>query len=200
MDELMEMRRQLAALKESLDKSQIVNNRLLKELMTRKASFLNRVVMWEMIALPFVMLIMIANCVFYNATLWIAWCFLIIAVIDIAFDVKTIRIPPKDLNELPLIELRRKILRQKHLRKIQTIIAASVCLLWVIWAYVEWFKPMNYIEAIKSGEPVAWIIIAALALLLVVAIIVVVVIAKELDKVSDSMIAEIDEKEENDNV
>ncbi len=193
MEELMEMRHQLAAMKESLDKSQIVNNKLLKKVMSGKASFLNRIVIWEIIGLPFIVLILLANCVFYNATTCVAWVVLIFGAIDIAFDFKTLRIPVKDVNEMSLIELRKKIIRQKHLRNIQTIIGISLCVPWALWAYVEWFKPMNYIEEIINGDPTVWTIIILLALLLAVAILFTLWLLKKINKTSDSIVAEINE-------
>ena len=58
--------------------------------------------MWaEIIALPFVVLIILANCSFYHSTPWVAWVFLIMAAVDIVFDIKNVRIASRDINELP---------------------------------------------------------------------------------------------------
>lgn len=195
MDELMEMRRQLAVVKEALDREQIANRQLLKKVMSSKASMLNRVVLWEMIALPFIVLIILSNCAFYDATTWVAWVFMIMAGIDIALDFKTLRVPVRDVNEMPTLELRRKLLRQKHRRNVQTVVMLCLCVLWVCWAYVEWFKPKDYIEAIKNGDPAVWSIIVMLGLLLVAGILFALWLLRRINRVSDSMVAELTEPE-----
>lgn len=195
MDELMEMRRQLAAVKEALDREQIANRQLLKRVMSSKASMLNRVVLWELIALPFIVVILLANCAFYDATTWVAWVFMIMAGIDIALDFKTLRVPVRDVNEMPTLELRRKLLRQRKQRNVQTIVMLILVVPWVFWAYVEWFKPMDYIGAIKSGDPGVWSIIAMLGLLLAVGILFALWLLRKINRVSDSMVAELNEPE-----
>lgn len=191
MDELMEMRQQLASMKESFDKLQIANDGLRKKVMSSKVRFLNRTVMWEIIGLPIAFMIILANCAFYDATPWVAWSFLIIGAIDVACDIRTVRIPVRDLNELPLIELRNKILRQKRMRRIQTVIGLVLVVAWMTWAYAEWFKPMNYITSIKSGDPAAWSMIIALTLLLTVAILIALWLLRKIDRANDSLLADL---------
>ena len=52
MEELEIMRMQLDALKQQLDTQEIINRDLLRKIMRRKASWLNRLVNFETIALP----------------------------------------------------------------------------------------------------------------------------------------------------
>lgn len=196
MDELTEMRQQLAAMKESLDRTQLANRALLRKVMKNKASFPNGVVWAEIIALPFVVLIILANCSFYHSTPWVAWVFLIMAAVDIAFDIKNVRIAPRDINELPMLVLRQKLLRQKYRRRIQTVIGLALCLIWTVWAFAEWFKPFDYIEAIKSGDPWVWFVIVLLAVLMIFATMFALWLLRKIDRTADSILAELPEEED----
>lgn len=196
MDELTEMRQQLAAMKESLDRTQLANRALLRKVMKNKASFPNGVVWAEIIALPFVVLIILANCSFYHSTPWVAWAFLIMAAVDIAFDIKNVRIAPRDINELPMLMLRQKLLRQKYRRRIQTVIGLVLCLIWTVWAFVEWFKPFDYVEAIKSGDAWVWFVIVLLAVLMIFATMFALWLLRKIDRTADSILAEMGEDAE----
>ena len=196
MDELSEMRQQLAAMKESLDRTQLANRALLRKVMKNKASFPNGVVWAEIIALPFVVLIILANCSFYHSTPWVAWAFLIMAAVDIAFDIKNVRIAPRDINELPMLVLRQKLLRQKYRRRIQTVIGLALCLIWTVWAFVEWFKPFDYVEAIKSGDAWVWFVIVLLAVLMIFATMFALWLLRKIDRTADSILAEMGEDAE----
>lgn len=196
MDELTEMRQQLAAMKESLDRTQLANRALLRKVMKNKASFPNGVVWAEIIALPFVVLIILANCSFYHSTPWVAWAFLIMAAVDIAFDIKNVRIAPRDINELPMLVLRQKLLRQKYRRRIQTVIGLALCLIWTVWAFVEWFKPFDYVEAIKSGDAWVWFVIVLLAVLMIFATMFALWLLRKIDRTADSILAELPEEED----
>lgn len=196
MDELTEMRQQLAAMKESLDRTQLANRALLRKVMKNKASFPNGVVWAEIIALPFVVLIILSNCSFYHSTPWVAWVFLIMAAVDIAFDIKNVRIAPRDINELPMLVLRQKLLRQKYRRRIQTVIGLVLCMIWTVWAFVEWFKPFDYVEAIKSGYAWVWFVIVLLAVLMIFATMFALWLLRKIDRTADSILAELPEEED----
>ena len=72
MEDLEIMRQQLAELKRRLDTQQIVNKGLLRKLMRRKASWLNRLVIVEIASLPFIYLIFAVTCYAAGISQWFA--------------------------------------------------------------------------------------------------------------------------------
>ncbi|MDE6267304.1 MAG: hypothetical protein K2M07_08160 [Muribaculaceae bacterium] len=191
MDELNEMRRQMAAMKESLDKSQIVSKKLMMKIMKGKATALNRIVFWECVSLPFLFLMILGLCYIFHSSFWVAWCFLLLATADTLADFKTIRIGARKMSEYTLIELKQFIVRQKKLRRIQTIISSVVVILWLIWAYYEWFHLGNLFNFNDDVFNIAFSIIVGVSV--IAALIVVIVIMKKLDNINDEMVADIDE-------
>ena len=191
MDELNEMRRQMAAMKESLDKSQIVSKKLMMKIMKGKATTLNRIVFWECVALPFVFLMILGLCFIFRSSYWVAWCFLLLATADTLADFKTIRIGARKMSEYSLIELKQFIVRQKKLRRIQTIVSTVVVIMWLIWAYYEWFHLGNLFNFNSDVFDMAFSIVVGVSV--IVALIVVIVIMKKLDNINDEMVADINE-------
>lgn len=190
MDELDEMRRQMAAMKQSLDRSQIVSKKLMR-IMKGKATTLNCIVFWECVALPFVFLMILGCCEFFGSSYWVAWCFLLLASADTLADFKTIRIGARKMSEYTLVELKQFIIRQKKLRRVQTVISSVAVILWLIWAYYEWFRLGNLFNFNDEAFDLAFSIVVGVSV--IVAVIVVIVIMKKLDNINDEMVADIDE-------
>lgn len=191
MDELTEMRRQMAAMKENLDKSQIVSKKLLLKVMKGKATTLNRVVFWECVALPPLFLVILGFCYIFDSTYWVAWIFLLLASADTLADFKTIRIGSRKMSEYTLMELKQFIIKQKKLRRVQSAVSSVMVILWLMWAYYEWFHLGNLQDLNESAFK--WIFTFIVGASVIVAIIIVIVIMKKLDNINDQMVADIDE-------
>lgn len=188
------LRQQMAAMKQSLDKSQIVSKKLMMKVMKGKATVLNRIVFWECVALPFVFLMILGICHFFGSSYWVAWCFLLLAVTDTLADFKTIRIGAAKINGYTLVELKQFIIRQKKLRRVQTIISTVAVIFWLIWAYYEWFHLATLFNLNNKYLDMTLSIIGGISV--VVAIVVVIVIMKKIDNINDEMVADIDEYSE----
>ena len=100
MEELEIMRRQMAEMKERLDSQQIVNHTLLRKIMRHKASWLNKLVICEIIAIPITYLIFAAFSAFVHVSQWYALLYLILASADTYMDWYTVRIPPSYLQSI----------------------------------------------------------------------------------------------------
>ena len=132
MEEIEMMRQQLATLKRQLDTQHIVNKELLRKVMRSKASWLNRVVVTEIITLPFVYLIFVSISVAYGISQWYAFIFLIFSALDAAFDWYTVRIPAGMFGTASILELKRFLLRQKRARMLQVCIGLPLAIIWII--------------------------------------------------------------------
>lgn len=132
MDELESLRQEMSALKQNLDQQQIINKKMLRNIMKQRASWLNVFVNVEIIAIPLVSLMFLGICQFLNISIWYAISMLVLTIIDTAFDWHTMRISPKLLGTASILELRKKLVRQKKERLWQTCISAPIFILWAI--------------------------------------------------------------------
>ena len=132
MDELDILKEEMAALKRSLDKEQIVNDRLLRTVMRQKASWLNKFVISEFIMLPILYLMFVGICVFFHVSQWYAFSLLVLSLIDVLVDIRTFRISPKVFSTCTMLEVRRLLVRQKKERFIHVCIALPLAIAWLI--------------------------------------------------------------------
>jgi len=132
MDEFEVMRQQLASMKQRLDKQQIVNKELMRKVMRAKTSWLNLLVKAELIAIPFVYLLIAGICYVYGVSQWYSFAFLVGATIDSLLDIRTVRIPANLFGSSSILDLKRLLVRQKKERFIQTCIGIVFCIVWVL--------------------------------------------------------------------
>lgn len=81
--------------------------------MKQRASWLNVLVNVEIITIPLVSFMLLGLCQLFNISIWYATSMLVLSIIDIAFDWHTMRISPKLLGTASILELRKKLVRQK---------------------------------------------------------------------------------------
>ncbi len=132
MDELDILKEEMAALKLSLDKEQIVNDKLMRTVMRQKVSWMNTFVKLEFIAIPFTYLIFAVACAFFHVSQWYALSFLIIGVLDAATDLRTFRISPKIFSTYSMMEVRALLIKQKKERFIHMCISLPLALIWLV--------------------------------------------------------------------
>ncbi len=132
MDELDILKEEMAALKRSLDKEQIVNDKLVRTVMRQRVSWMNAFVKFEIIALPFTYLVFAAACAFFKISQWYAVAFLIIGGVDSLLDLRTFRISPKIFSTCSMMEVRSLLIKQKKERFIQTCISAPLAIIWLL--------------------------------------------------------------------
>ena len=137
MEELEIMRMQLDALKQQLDTQQIINRDLLRKIMRRKASWLNRLVNFETIALPLTYLLFVGMSAAYGISQWYAFVFLVFGAVDTAIDWRAIRIPPSLFGTASILDLKKLLLKQKKIRFIQTCIGAPIGIVWMICYFTQ---------------------------------------------------------------
>lgn len=195
MDELEIMRQQCAALKQRLDTQQIINKDLMRNVMRGKASWLNNYVIGETIAMPFLMLIILAGCLLFGVSIWYAVAFLILGGIDTAFDWRTMRIPSEAICTASIIDLRKLLMRQKRERMIQICISTPLAIIWCIMLCMNIFTtresvmPAEYYESFNRGGIIGlWVGIA-------VAIIIIAVIYVKMQRTNDQLLRDIRELE-----
>lgn len=190
MDELKEMQTQLNALKESLNNVEIANARLLKKVVSQKIKSINRIVIWECILLPISFLLITSFCVAMNINLWLVWSAAIAAVIDLILDFKTLRISPKEIASDSFMQIKNKIQKQKKQRKIQNAVMLPLTIIWLTAFFIEAFHPSAF-----SGEDKA-IVMTLIIITLLITILIILYVIHRVEKAADSVISEIDFRNE----
>lgn len=186
MDQLDILKEEMAALKRNLDKEQIINDKLMRTVMKQRASWLNTLVKAEFITLPFIWLILAAFSVGLHVSLWYANIFIILAVVDAAFDCRTLRIPPKIFSTYSMTEMRKFLIKQKRERAIQTWVSAPLAIIWILL----------FTNAMKVGDLGAFGLHIGLIggiIGVIIAIPVIIIIYKKAQNTNDSIINDTEE-------
>lgn len=136
-DELEELRKQVNELRSELENSKIVNERIIRQAMRGRSSWLGTFVKAEAVAIPITTLIFGGFLYLFNASLWPAIIFFIISVISTWFDTRTMVIHTKAISSLPMYELKSFLQKQKKQRLIQLLIESPLVILWAIWFFME---------------------------------------------------------------
>ncbi len=196
MDELEEMRRQMATMKSQLDTQQIVNKRLMCKVMRNKASWMNLLVNAELIAFPFLYLLIVGLCEVLGISQWYSFTFLVFGSADALLDIRTVRIPGSLFSSSSILSLRKFLIRQKKERFIQTLIMGVLCVAWLsmfLFAIGTSGNPLflanGLWDAVKTGGLFGGIIGS------VIAIIVVIMLYRKMQRTNDRIIADIDDLE-----
>lgn len=180
----------MAELKRSLDKEQIVNDRLLRTVMRQKASWLNRFVISEFIIIPITFLIFAAICAYFHISQWFPATFLILGLLDAIADLRTFRISPKLFGTATMIEVRKMLVRQKKERLIHTCIAAPLAIIWVVlfcYALLYASDPLATDHTLNFASATGGIIGA------IIGAIVVIIIYRKAQHTNDSLIEDTEE-------
>lgn len=195
MDELTILREQMNSLKESLNKSKIVTNRLMLTVMKQKSSWINNMVWGEVIGAPFIIFLIVSECAFAGISMWFAIIGAIGLIIDVWADFKTARISPKDILTMDMLSLRRKLLKQKRQRTLQCIIELPLGLIWGTWFAFAFFMNM-FGEKIAVGSEPFWVIIGIIVVMNLLIIGITVGIYSKMQNTNDDLIRRINEMEE----
>ena len=196
MDELEEMRQQMALIKSQLDTQQIVNQQLMCKVMRNKASWMNILVNTELIAMPFIYLLIAGICYGYGISQWYSFLFLIFGGLDAVFDIRTVRIPDNLFSSSSILSLKKFLIRQKKERLIQTCVSGVLCVIWLVLFLCAignsrnpFFLENGLWNPIMAGGFIGGIIGV------VIALIVIVILFRKMQRTNDRILADIEELE-----
>lgn len=192
MDELKELRDQMAAMRSDLNNYAIVNDRLMQTVMRQRSKSLNWFVNAELIVTPFLILFFFGICYILHMSMWLAVTMSVACIISGIIDLKTMRVSSKLINSLSLRDLRSYLIRQKRQRTIQMIIELPLCMAWLVWFMLDYFSNEVMFADLQKSAIFQWVKIIAIAITAIIAIIVIAVIFKKSQRVNDTMIEDID--------
>lgn len=193
MDELKELRTQMAAMKHSLEEYNIVNNRLMRTVMKQRSGWMSNYVTAEIIAMPVLSLFIIAICHTMHMSMWIAYSIIIAMIPSTYIDWKsTMRISSDDINNLSLLELKRKLQKQKHYRKIQLLIELPFCVIWAGWFLIEYLHLRDAFKGHSEENASALGNIIFMLIMLALSVAVILIIYQVAQRTNDRIIEDID--------
>lgn len=194
MDELTQMREQLASMKRSLDESKIINRDLMIYVMKQKSSWMNNLVKWELILLPVILLLLLFECYIAGISMWFFIVGMAGVIVDTFLDLKTVRISRRSIETLDLLSLRRKIVKQKRQRYLQTIIVMPLCLIWLGWFSWSMAGGM-FREAIPDPRVFFWFALGFVGVIFALTVGVCVWVYKKMQTTSNELLSDIDQLE-----
>ena len=126
-----QMRSQMAIFKQQLEKQTIVNDQIIAESMKNKMSWIRRLVVSEIIALPFILAIFVAVKYAYDLSWWGIGSFYALALFDTWFDYRTNVqcMKDTDYNRDNLIYTMQKLADMKQRRGVEMGIMLPLTLL-----------------------------------------------------------------------
>ncbi len=136
-NELEQLREQMAAFKSRLDRQQIINEQLVRSTMKSKLLWIKNFVWGEIIIVP---LLLIGMAVFHVGTglSWWLFGFLAIGLIaDATGDFIINRIPRAQLLSGDLVETSHRLVKMKKQRATWFIIGLIFVTIWLVWFIVE---------------------------------------------------------------
>ena len=115
------MRQQMSAFKQQLEQQEIVNNRIIKESMKKKMSWIKTFVIAEIIALPFIMLVLILAKSMFDLTWWSIGAMAVMCLFDVWWDyqINVQCMKDTDYNRDNLVYTIQKLLDMKQRRGVQ---------------------------------------------------------------------------------
>ena len=193
-DEMGEMRRQLAEMKAQLERQTIVNDKMLSATMRGRMSWIRKIVVAEMISLPFIALFFIFIKEFLNLSWWNYGFMVLMCVVDTLLDyhinIRSVR--SSDYLRDNLITTMRKLQQMKSQRRMQQFVMMPLLVVWLLWSGLEAYFSLpdgvNGIEdAMVLGGAVGMVVGGLCGL------VVAVIIYLKMQKTNDDVISQIKE-------
>ena len=169
--ELDEMKQQLHILQDKFQKEVIINDTLIQESMKHKMSWIKKLFWMEVICAPFEILAWLGIVKVCHLSWWTFGFFTIMLLVCLFFDyiinLSTLR--DEDYQRDNLIETSKKLVRMKHLRRIEYIVTYPLGSVWLGWAAFEMWQQVNlqHNEVLSQQVGIVYVVLIALAAFIV---------------------------------
>lgn len=196
MDEIKELREQMNAMRQSLDSYAIINDRLMKSVMKERSKDLNRLVIGEIIALPFIDLFYFGICLALDMTIWLAIAATAGSILSTLVDVRTVKVPGRMVNGSSLRGLKEYLLKQKRMRAVQTAVELPLSIAWLVWFLLAFMSNDMMFGDLAGSETFAWVKYGTVGIAILLTLVSVCLIYRKIQNINNSIINEIDAMDE----
>lgn len=191
--ELEEMRMSLNALKNKLDKQEIVNERLLRQSMKSKMSWIHRYTNVQLFFVPLVALCFLPLVLSMNLSWWLYGFTIIMVAVSAGFDWFINHMSGLDFMKGNLMETASRLAKMKRLRIRHEIVGMTVLVFWIIWLVYEIYKSGMEAPAESGMQEMAWGYIIGVGVGLVIGLIIGFSIFFKMQRTNDEIIQQIEE-------
>ena len=194
MTELEQMREQMAAFKNRLDKQQIINERLVRNSMGSKMSWIKNFVWIEIAILPLLLLFFAQVFHVEMGLSWWLFAFLAIGTIaDVIGDYIINCIPKSQLMSGDLVETSQRLMKMKKQRGIWFAVGMVFVTIWLVWFIIEIVMRLNIGSKCPDHNFAALVIIIGLAVGAIVGYILAWLLFRKMQKTNSELIAQIEQ-------
>lgn len=188
--ELAQMRIEIKTLQDNLKQQKIFSDRMMRRVMARRVSWIDRLVKLEIfLVLPLVFILFL----FIKFFMGLSWLFIIVTMIfmtaDVILDILINRLPPDAFSSLSLLELKEKLIKRKRLRRLQTIAGLPLTVVWAAWFASDLIS--NSIGIFEDIPPLVTVVL--ISFLLVIGIIAVILLYRKMQDADTTALAEIED-------
>lgn len=141
-NELEVMRHQLAILNKKLESQEIVNDRLMREAMKNKMSWIRKLVWLEMIVVPFLILFFLGLTVACDLSFGPTIFMSVMLIANTIADYKINMIADSNFLEGNLAETALRLTKMKRRRMINEMIGIPLAFIWVVWFLYDIYTNM----------------------------------------------------------
>lgn len=191
MSELEQMREQMSAFKQKLDKQQIINEQLVRNSMGSKLSWIKNLVWGEAIFVPIFLAIMAP----FHASEGLSWwlfAFLAIGLIaDVVGDFIINRIPKGQLLSGDLVETSQRLVKMKKQRTSWFIAGVIFCSIWVVWFIIELVMKLNMVNSGPHHGNAVAILVGSILVGTVIGFFIAWLILRKMQKTNNQIIEQI---------
>lgn len=185
------MRSQMADFKQQLEKQNIVNDLIIAKSMRSKMSWIKRLVISEIIALPLILIVFIAIKYAYDLSWWGIGTFYALALFDTWFDYRTNVqcMKDTDYSRDNLIYTMQKLVNMKQRRGVEMGIMTPATILSALAIGMETSDSLTAHDASEHE----WLLLYCGGIGLIIGIIAALFIYRRMQKTNDELIRQIEE-------
>lgn len=194
---LEQMRSQLETLKHKLDSQQIVNDRLMRTAMQSRMGWIGRYVrVEEYLLLPLVAVVFLGVKVVFGVSWWFFAFTMVMCVADIVADHKVNILGSSLWQNGSMVEVRRRLVRMKELRRRQLMVSFPVVGVWLVVLVLELMSAGAFgpgVPPVSEWRTAAFAGVVGGIVGAVAGLVVAVVLVRKMQRTNDELIRQIDE-------
>lgn len=195
-NELEQMREQMQLLLGKLDKQEIINDKMLRQSVKKRMSWIKNFVYLEFLLIPFIALVWYGVKEMFDLSWWNYGILLIMCTIDVVLDyyVNVAALKTHNIENSSLTETMHKLYRMKQIRAKQFIIMITLVATWFAWTGIEmWQFAGSIAEMNEIMQGAAYGGIGGLVIGIPIAFFVVIRIYRKMQGTNDELIKQIEE-------
>jgi len=136
-NELEEMRQQLGILKEKIDGQKLISDKLIRQSMLNKMSFMKKYTWVSFFALLFIYYVYNDIRITFNLSWWFYGATVIFMTFSVCFDAYINHVNKKEFLNGDLIAASLQMQRMKKLRKKSFLCGTIIMIIWTPWFFIE---------------------------------------------------------------